>query len=100
VSSTRRVLKSIVPLEGYAGTVSGPMPGVTYTSKDTTTFYAVIPGTEVEFTVDFYNDVRPPAETAQIFRARIIVVGNGVADLDEREVYIVVPPAGSEIILE
>ncbi|WP_157070153.1 hypothetical protein [Sandaracinus amylolyticus] len=94
-------IESIVPLEGYGpGGVSGAMPGVTYSSRDTTTFYGVIPGTEVEFTVDFWNDVRPPAETAQIFRARIIVVGNGVADLDEREVYIVVPPEGGDIVLE
>lgn len=97
----RLFIESIVPLEGYGpGGVSGAMPGVTYTSRDATTFYAVIPGTEVEFTVDFYNDVRMPAETAQIFRARIIVVGNGVADLDQREVYIVVPPDGSDVVLE
>ncbi|UJR85608.1 hypothetical protein [Sandaracinus amylolyticus] len=94
-------IKSIVPLEGYGpGGVSGAMPGVTYSSRDATTFYGVIPGTEVEFTVDFWNDVRMPAATAQIFRARIIVVGNGVADLDERQVYIVVPPEGGDIVLE
>ena len=93
-------IESIVPLEGYRGALSGAMPGVTYTSRDATTFYGVIPGTEVEFTVDFYNDVRMPASTAQIFRARIIVVGNGVADLDQREVYVIVPPADTEIILD
>jgi hypothetical protein len=92
-------IKSIVPFEGYNGGVSGPMPGVTYESKDATTFYQVIPGTQVEFTVDFWNDVRPPAETAQIFRARIVVMGNGVARLDERMVYIVVPPEGSVILI-
>lgn len=92
-------IKSIVPLEGYRDGLSGPMPGVTYTSKDTTTFYQVIPGTAVEFTIDFWNDVRPPAETAQVFRCRIVVMGNGVARLDEREVYIVVPPEGYVIII-
>lgn len=92
-------IKSIVPFEGYNGAISGEMPGVTYASKDTTTFYQVIPGTQVEFTVDFWNDVRPPAETAQVFRARIIVMGNGVARLDERMVYIVVPPEGDVILI-
>lgn len=97
----RQFIAGIVPLEGYGpGGVSGAMPGVTYTSRDATTFYAVIPGTEVEFTVDFYNGARMPAETAQIFRARIIVVGNGVADLDQRQVYIVVPPDGTDVVLE
>ena len=89
-------IKSIIPLEGYNGVVSGPMPGVTYESKDLTTFYQVIPGTEVEFTVDFHNDVRPPADIAQVFLAKIIVVGNGVADLDERDVFILVPPCSPE----
>jgi hypothetical protein len=88
-------IKSIVPLEGY----SGGVPGTGYTSKDMTTFYGVIPGTLVDFTIDFWNDVRLPAATAQIFKAKIIVVGNGVADLDERNVYIVVPPEGGTILI-
>ncbi len=92
-------IKSIVPLEGYREGLSGAMPGVTYERKDDTTFYQVIPGTAVEFTIDFWNDVRPPAATAQVFRCRIVVIGNGVARLDEREVYIVVPPEGYVVII-
>jgi hypothetical protein len=96
----RLFIKSIVPVEGYAPDGrAGPIPGVTYTSRDTTTFYSVIPGCDVEFQVDFWNDVRPPAATAQIFQARIIVMGNGVARLDERRVYIVVPPEGGTILI-
>ncbi len=92
-------IKAIVPLEGYNGGVSGPNPGVTYASKDERVFYQVIPGTQVEFTVRFLNDVRPPATAAQIFRATIIVRGNGVARLDSRNVYIVVPPDGAIILI-
>lgn len=88
-------IQAIVPFEGYLP--SGGTGG--YASKDMTTFYAVIPGTTVEFTIDFHNDVRPPADVAQIFEARIIVVGNGVTDLDSRNVYIVVPPEGSVILI-
>jgi hypothetical protein len=88
-------IKSIVPIEGYRDGI----PGTGYTSKDTTTFYGVIPGTLVDFGVDFWNDVRPPAATAQIFRALIVVVGNGVADLDFRNVYIIVPPEGGTILI-
>ena len=88
-------IKSIVPLEGYRDGIAG----TGYTSKDMTTFYGVIPGTLVDFTIDFWNDVRPPAAVAQIFKAKIIVVGNGVADLDSRNVYIVVPPEGGVIII-
>ncbi|MCZ7681084.1 MAG: hypothetical protein M5U28_20770 [Sandaracinaceae bacterium] len=56
-------------------------------------------GTRVIFGVRFHNDVRPPAETAQIFRATIVVRGNRVARLDERNVYIVVPPDGAIILI-
>ena len=49
--------------------------------------------------VRFVNSVRPPAATAEIFRATIIVRGNSVARLDSRNVYIVVPPDGAIIII-
>lgn len=88
-------IKSIVPIEGYQAGIAG----AGYASKDDVAFYGVIPGTQVEFGIDFYNDVRAPAATAQIFRARIIVVGNGVADLSARNVYIVVPPEGGTILI-
>jgi hypothetical protein len=88
-------IEAIVPFEGY--TPSGGPGG--YGSKDATTFYEVIPGTTVEFTIDFYNGVRMPADVAQIFQARIIVVGNDVTDLDARNVYIVVPPEGGTVLI-
>jgi hypothetical protein len=91
----RLFIKSIVPIEGYRDGI----PGVGYTSHDDTTFYGVIPGTLVDFGIDFYNDVRPPALTAQIFRAKIVVMGNGVARLDERDAYIIVPPEGGTILI-
>ncbi len=89
-------IKSITPVEGYD---SMGHAGMGYDHKDATTFYGVIPGTQVEFVVDFYNDVRMPAATAEIFKAKIIVVGNGVADLDSRNVYIIVPPVGGTILI-
>lgn len=94
-----RFIKSITAVEGYRDGIPGPNPGVSYTSHDDRTFYGVIPGTLVDFDVDFWNDVRPPAATAQVFQARIIVIGNGVARLDERRVFIVVPPDGGEIVI-
>jgi hypothetical protein len=61
-------------------------------------FYGVRPGATVSFDVHFYNDFQRPAASAQIFRATILVMGNGVAQLDSRDVIIVVP-AGSVPIL-
>ncbi|MBX3246922.1 MAG: hypothetical protein KF901_07060 [Myxococcales bacterium] len=90
-----RFIKSITPVSA----VRDGIPGTGFDRMDETTFYGVIPGTLVTFEIDFWNDVRPGAERAQIFRARIIVVGNRVADLDSRNVYIVVPPDGGTILI-
>ena len=89
-------LNAIIPLEAYRDGAACP---TCYTSKDATTFYQVVPGAEVEFDIEFENTIRMGQETAEIFRAKIFVVGNGVTDLDERQVYIVVPPEGQEIVI-
>lgn len=89
-------IKAITPVEGYG---AGGIPGTGYASFDDTTFYQVVPGTIVEFSVDFYNDVRPPPATAEIHKARINVIGNGVTLLDSREVFIIVPPDGATILI-
>jgi hypothetical protein len=95
----RGFIKSIVPLEGYSRDgVAGAQPGISYASKDETTFYSVVPGTDVDFAVDFHNDFVQP-ETTQIYRAVIVVMGNGVARLDERQVYIIVPPDGAIVLI-
>jgi len=88
-------IKAITPIEGYQDGIAGNG----YTSKDETTFYGVIPGTLVDFDILFWNDVREPASVSEVFVARIYVVGNGVADLDSRNVYILVPREGSGPIL-
>jgi hypothetical protein len=92
-------LRSIVPVEGYRDGVPGPDPGVSYRSKDTTHFREVIPGTLVDFEIELANDVREPGDTAEIFRARILVIGNDVATLEVRQVYIVVPPEGGTVLI-
>jgi hypothetical protein len=85
----------ITPVEGYRDGNAGEG----YDSKNENKFLGVIPGTEVEFEVEFGNDVREGQDTAQIFEAKILVVGNGVTDLDTRNVYIVVPPEGEEVVV-
>jgi len=89
-------IKAIIAVEGYG---PGGVAGTGYESKTEDRFFGVVPGTQVDFEIDFYNDVRPPADTSEIFEARIIVVGNGVADLDARNVYIVVPPEGAVVLI-
>ncbi|MBX3246924.1 MAG: VWA domain-containing protein [Myxococcales bacterium] len=95
-TDARGFIKRITPV----GSIREGIPGAGISGFDETTFFQVIPGTIVTFEVDFYNDFRvPETEAAEIHRARIIVVGNGVADLDARQVYIIVPPDGSVILI-
>ncbi len=98
-TDARGFIKSVVPLRGFsADGIAGPS-AESFTRLDETTFYGVVPGSRVDFTVEFYNDFVMPPATAQIYRARIVVLGNGVARLDERDVYIVVPPDGAVILI-
>lgn len=80
-------------------TAGGTIPCPDATRCDDARFFDVTPGDDVEFQVEFQNTTVMPIATAQIFRATIFVVGNGVADLDAREVVIIVP-AGSVPFLE
>ncbi len=57
-------------------------------------------GTELEFTVEFENDVRPPADEPQFFKARIVIVGDNQFTVDERIAYILVPPDGGQSDLQ
>ena len=90
-----RFIENITPLEGsYNGKI-----GTGYTSKDATRFKGVLPGTEVEFQVDFVNNHWDPDKT-EIYRAHIHVRGNGVALLDTRDVFIIVPKKGDIVVVD
>jgi len=90
------MIKAITPLAAYDG--GGIEVPASEIERDDIAFYGVTPGVTVEFTVRFRNDVVEPQTSSQIFLAKIIVVGNGVADLDEREVIIVVPAGSGPLI--
>ncbi len=78
-----------------------PSAGVAMTDAvartDSSTFYRVLPGTRVRFTIVFSNiDVFPGYEDrSTLFHAYIHVVGDGFARLDTREVFILVPARAS-----
>ncbi len=79
-----RFIRSVVPLSASpAANVRGPVTD--------TTFFDVMPGTQLTFTATFGNDFVPPEELPRAFRAKIVVRGDGVARLDEQEVVIIVP---------
>lgn len=92
----RNFIKAIRPARAFDSAGTEIPPEVLM--RDDTTFYGVTPGTLVSFDVTFENDFVMPAATAQVFRATIIVLGNSVAELDSREVIIVVPTGSAPLI--
>ena len=88
-----RFIKSVTAIDGQPGMSVG------FDHHDLTTFYRVVPGTTLRFDVDFWNDFRMQGPTAQVFRAIIAVIGNRSARLDERRVYIIVPPSNYDILM-
>jgi hypothetical protein len=91
----RQFVKAITPvrLVGGGGATTVTCPEARCDDRD---FFDVVPGELVEFRVRFQNDFVPPRAVSQVFRATIFVLGNGVAELDARDVTIVVP-AGSDL---
>jgi hypothetical protein len=69
-----------------------PLPGVPPPVLTPTAFENVIPDTDVTFTIQAYNDFVPQAPVPRIFTATIRVLADGCSDLDERTVFILVPP--------
>jgi len=81
------------------GATSGPMEGVTYTSKTETTFVGVMPSVTCQFDLTLRNATLVPADTARVFRLRVVAVGDGVSAFARRDVYIVVPGQGGAVQL-
>lgn len=81
-------VKAITPVSLFDGVAHAcPETG----RCDDTRFYDVTPGNQVTFRLRFLNDFQEPQSFAQVFLATVVVLGNGVADLDQHEVIIVVP---------
>jgi hypothetical protein len=87
--TTADFIQSITPV---GSTVPPAPPVISPPTFDSTTFFDVTPGTEVQFDVVAYNDFIEPTNQGQIFRATITVLASGCTPLDQREVIILVPP--------
>ncbi len=69
-----------------------PLPGVADPTLTPTTFENVIPDTDVTFTVTAFNDFVEQGPDARLFTANISVLADDCGDLDDRDVFILVPP--------
>jgi hypothetical protein len=65
---------------------------------DATTFRGVPPDARVVFQVEFVNDFVPPGPTARLYRATLLVVGDGRAELDARDVLVIVPASSTPLL--
>jgi len=69
-----------------------PLPGVPDPTLTPTSFENVIPDTDVIFTVTAYNDFVEQGPEPRLFTANIQVLADDCGDLDDRDVFILVPP--------
>jgi len=88
--NTADFIKSVVPL--WHGPV--PLPGVPDPILTPDAFENVVPNTPVTFNVEALNDFIPRTDQARLFSATISVLADSCGDLDERDVFILVPPEG------
>ncbi|MBW2276666.1 MAG: hypothetical protein JRF63_04185 [Deltaproteobacteria bacterium] len=89
--NTTGFIKAVAPV------TADPLENIS--GMDAVWFYDVLPGTMVTFNVDFYNDIfEPPSAEAVLFEATIYVIGETTV-LDSREVYIIVPGEGGDVVI-
>lgn len=88
--NTADFIKSVVPL--WHGPV--PLPGVPDPILTPDAFENVVPNTPVTFNVEALNDFVVRTDEARLFTATISVLADSCGDLDERDVFILVPPEG------
>lgn len=86
----------IIAVRPHHGTPDAPAG---FDSMDATTFYNVAPTTVVTFEVEFFNDFQPGTDTAQVFKATIVTLGRASSEVDRRDVFMVVPAMGGDIII-
>lgn len=86
--STADFIRAVTPARGMPEAPAG------YERRDATTFYDVLPSTNVVFRVEFLNDFVEGGDVARVFSATIVVRGRSGSEVDRRPVYIVVPSRG------
>ena len=92
--TTGDFIKNVEPI---AYSLPADPPGLPTPAMTGTEFVNVTPGTRLSFDVIAYNDLVQPTDQPQFFRAVIRVLAGGCTPLDEREVFILVPPEPLEV---
>jgi hypothetical protein len=82
-------IKSIIPLDALPPPPPPVIPAPIMTDKG---FSKVVPGSLVRFNVEAHNDMQRETTWPQVFHATIRVRAGGCANLDSRDVIILIPP--------
>ena len=85
------------PLNFITSITAVPIAGLTI-DQTTQTFLDVTPGTNVDFQLTAENNFLDQAPVTQVFTLQIDVLGDGVTNLDTRQVVIIVPALIENII--
>ncbi len=87
-TTTADFIQSVTPFDH--GMV--PLPGVADPTLTPTAFENVVPNTDVIFTVTAFNDFVEQGTSPRLFTANIQVLADSCGELDDRDVFILVPP--------
>ncbi len=87
-TTTADFIQSVTPFDH--GVV--PLPGVPDPTIGPVAFENVIPDTDVIFTVTAFNDFVEQGPDPRLFTANIQVLADNCGELDDRDVFILVPP--------
>ena len=87
--TTADFIKSIVPLDALPPPPPPDIPAPIMTADG---FSHVVPGSLVRFQVEAHNEIQKETTWPQVFHATIRVRAGGCANLDSRDVIILVPP--------
>jgi hypothetical protein len=86
-------------VEGYSPSgVAGANPGVSYASKDETTFFMVAPNAEVEFELTIENTTISPMEEAIVAVVKVNVIGEAGKVFASRRFFVVVAEDSASIV--
>lgn len=83
----------LLPVKPVDATLPTLPPGLKPPTISGERFLGVTPGTTLRFTIEAKNTFAPATTKPQLFRAKLVVQASGCADLDERDVLIIVPAA-------
>jgi hypothetical protein len=87
--TTADFIKAITPLDAMP---PPPPPAIKAPVISGDKFTGVTPGSVVRFTIEARNDFQRATQSPQVFHATIKILAGGCADLDQRDVIILIPP--------